>query len=194
MATVRTLLLAPHRTARAAQLGSSSLDCHRSARAAVRQLGSSSSGGSSSTLALPELTSQLLAMRHAPPCRETIARLTELLPPTPVSIRTLQRAAEMQARSAEQALLNAKFVRRELLARRAHILSLLLAVPSELARQPAVQLLTTAYWQRLLFLLEQPRMTNAGDELEFAGRLRLRFEEQVEVFPLIAPDCVRWPH
>jgi NAD-dependent oxidoreductase involved in siderophore biosynthesis len=101
-----------------------------------------------------------------------------------VSIRTLQRAAEMQARSAEQALLNAKFVRRELLARRAHILSLLLAVPSELARQPAVQLLTTAYWQRLLFLLEQPRMTNAGDELEFAGRLRLRFEE---VFPLIAP-------
>jgi len=193
MATVRTLLLAPHRTARVAQLGSSSLDCHRSARAAVRQLGSSS-GGSSSTLALPELTSQLLAMRHAPPCRETIARLTELLPPTPVSIRTLQRAAEMQARSAEQALLNAKFVRRELLARRAHILSLLLAVPSELARQPAVQLLTTAYWQRLLFLLEQPRMTNAGDELEFAGRLRLRFEEQVEVFPLIAPDCVRWPH
>ena len=187
MAAVRTLLLAPHRTARAAQLGSSSLDRHRTARAAVRQL------GSSSTLTLPELTSQLLAMRHAPPCRETIARLSELLPPTPVSIRTLQRAAEMQARSAEQALLNAKFVRREITARRAHILSLLLAVPSELARQPAVQLLTTAYWQRLLFLLEQPRMTNAGDELEFAGRLRLRFEEQVEVFPLIASDCVRWP-
>ena len=112
------------------------------------------------------------------PLADNIKELTVLLPPTPVSVCTLRTAALMQINSAEQRLLNAKFIRRELTARRAHILSLLLAMPAVLAKQPAVEALTAAYWQRLLELLRQPQLNGAADEVRFARMLSLKADEQ----------------
>uniref|UniRef100_A0A7S2JJT2 Protein-serine/threonine kinase n=1 Tax=Haptolina brevifila TaxID=156173 RepID=A0A7S2JJT2_9EUKA len=122
---------------------------------------------------LSSLINQLLSASGPSRCHDAIEELVQSLPPTPVTITSLARAAEMQRHSEDQALLNAKFMKREMTARRAHILHLLLSLPEELARQPKVSELAHVYWERLCKLLQEPKLMSRDEEHAFAERLQL---------------------
>lgn len=68
---------------------------------------------------------------------DTLAALTAALPPTPVSINQLSMAGRRA--SAEQSLLNARFIHAELIARRAAMLQQFQQMPDELANAAGVQ-------------------------------------------------------
>ena len=68
---------------------------------------------------------------------DTLAALTESMPPTPVSINQLSMAGRRA--SAEQSLLNARFIHAELIARRAAMLQQFQQMPDELANAAGVQ-------------------------------------------------------
>ena len=78
------------------------------------------------------MTKALLATDK--PTRKQIVELTQALPPTGVSIVALHKAAADAAHSEDMQLLNAKFVRRELAARRAYGLSMLMRAEETLGR------------------------------------------------------------
>lgn len=116
------------------------------------------------------------------PKRDTLGDLYRVLPPTPVKIGQLAAAAE-QAKSMPQVhLLNAQFIRRELSARRAYGLSMLLRAEEEggaglkaLMSQPQFQELKLAYWGRLRMMLEHPQIRTGEDEADFYTRMRTDF-------------------
>jgi TolA-binding protein len=68
---------------------------------------------------------------------DTLAALTGAMPPTPVSINQLSMAGRRA--SAEQSLLNARFIHAELIARRAAMLQQFQQMPDELASAAGVQ-------------------------------------------------------
>ena len=68
---------------------------------------------------------------------DTLAALTASMPPTPVSINQLSMAGRRA--SAEQSLLNARFIHAELIARRAAMLQQFQEMPEELANAAGVQ-------------------------------------------------------
>ena len=76
------------------------------------------------------------------PSLETLQELTKAMPPQPVSVLMLSSWAKItkgnDAKALQGRLMQARFVRSELIARRAHILSLLHSMPEPLAGQPAV--------------------------------------------------------
>ena len=92
-----------------------------------------------------------------------------MLPPQPVSMLMLRSAA--RDRKPESRMRQAQFIQRELIARRAHILTLLHFMPEPLADEPAVGQLAEIYWERLRGLLEGP-----ASELETAEHVA-RFAE-----------------
>eukprot|EP00966_Prymnesium_polylepis_P253552 5860659-Prymnesium_polylepis.1 len=101
----------------------------------------------------PEMLRTLChAPRHAPP---SIPPPRSFLPPSFLR-------SSVADRSQRTRLLNARFLKRELTARRAHVLSLLHAAPSPLAEQPAIARLTSVYWERLRCLLEMPDLERVG--------------------------------
>ena len=97
------------------------------------------------------------------PSLETLQELTSAMPPQPVSILMLASWAKMtrgdDAKALQGRLMQARFVRNELIARRAHILTLLHSMPWPLAGQPAVASLGEVYWDRLRDLLEHAEPT-----------------------------------
>lgn len=93
------------------------------------------------------------------PSLDTLTQITKALPPQRVSILMLHSAGRDRAPVAR--LRQAQFVRRELIARRAHILTLLHTMPEPLALQPAVGQLAGVYWQRLRSLFD-----GAANQLE----------------------------
>ena len=135
-----------------------------------------------SSRAIESVTQHLLASDE--PSRESVFEFNRVLPPTPISILALTKAAS-EAGRAEMQLLNAKFVLRELTSRRAYGLSMLLKAEhmsspglQALLQQPQVQTLKQAYWRRLRLLLEQPRLTSTEEEEAFYGRMQTDFYAQ----------------
>ena len=104
------------------------------------------------------------------PSLSAIEALTKAMPPQPVSLLMLQSAAQNQ--TVQHRILQAKFIRREMIARRAHILTLLHAPP--LAAQPAVKQAVSLYWDRLRGLLEVPAPETEAEEREFFARQKER--------------------
>lgn len=112
------------------------------ADATSRVLQSAEVSGSSSPLPGPSL--------------EALQALTAASPPRPVSILMLQASA--RDFRPQSALMHAQFLRGELTARRAHIMSLLHTMPEPLASQPQIAGLTGIYWERLRWLLTLPEL------------------------------------
>lgn len=119
------------------------------------------------------------------PRRETLSALYRVLPPTPVKIGQLAAAAQHAQKLPQAHLLNAQFIRRELSARRAYGLSMMLRAEEEggpglraLMGQSQIQELKKAYWSRLRLLLEHPQIRNGEDEAEFYSRMRTNFFAQ----------------
>ena len=76
------------------------------------------------------------------------------------------KAAARSRGSVEGRIGQARFIRRELIARRAHILQQLHRMPEPLADQPAVGQLAGVYWQRLRDLLTEPEPSTDDEERE----------------------------
>ena len=92
---------------------------------------------------LEPIAKKLLAA--AEPSRAALGELVNFMPPTPISIVALTKAAANAEDNPQMHLLNAKFMLRELAARRAYGLSMMLQAEEEggeelkaLARQPQV--------------------------------------------------------
>jgi pyruvate dehydrogenase kinase 2/3/4 len=102
------------------------------------------------------------------PSLGALEALTAAMPPQPVSLLMLK--SSVSNRSLPHRLAQANFIKRELIARRAHILTLLHQMPEPLARSPAVGRLGSVYWERLRALLDAPELVSDEDEREFAAR------------------------
>ena len=100
------------------------------------------------------------------PSLSTLEELTASMPPQPVSILMLTSWARVT--KPEGRLLQAKFIRNELIARRAHILTLLHSMPEPLGNQPALASWVNVYWERLRDLLERPEPQTHEEERIFA--------------------------
>jgi len=72
--------------------------------------------------------------------------------------------------------MQASWIRRELIARQAHILTLLHTMPEPLSGARAVGQLADFYWDRLRELLEGPELVTSEDERAFAHQQRERNE------------------
>ena len=125
------------------------------------------------------------------PSLETLQELTKAMPPQPVSILMLASWAKMtrgdDAKALQGRLMQARFVRNELIARRAHILTLLHSMPWPLSGQPAVASLGEVYWDRLRDLLEQPEPTTHEEERAFAAFCKSR-NDQMTRFSCLRVD------
>lgn len=105
------------------------------------------------------------------------------MPATAVSLTTFAKAA--QDTTPEQQILNGKFIRRELVARRALGLSMLLKAEGGgpglrlLAATPGVQDLKEVYWRRLQSVLSRPPILSIEDEMEFAAQQAAEAIDQV---------------
>lgn len=132
-------------------------------------------------------TEAVLRSGDAGPSLAALKTLTAALPPQPVSLAMLLGSA--RDRSARTRLNNAKFLRRELTARRAHVLQLLHSMPSPLAEQPAVARLARVYWERLHSLLVLPQIETEADEREFAEIMRKQ-NEMIHLDPILIQMCV----
>jgi len=99
------------------------------------------------------------------------------MPPTPVSINQLSMAGRRA--SAEQSLLNARFIHAELIARRAAMLQQFQQMPDELASAAGVQELAKKYHQRLGSYLRTPYLRTAEDEQAFAKVMQSALPEQL---------------
>lgn len=126
---------------------------------------------------------QILA--NSEPTRATVGELNRLMPPTPVSILALSKAAAATKERPEMHLTNAQFIRRELTARRAYGLAMLLKAVEDggpglraLMAQPQVEALKEAYWRRLRLLLEYPQLDSLEDEAAFCERMKTDFYAQ----------------
>ena len=106
----------------------------------------------------------------------TLEELTAALPPQPVSMPMLKAAA--RNRSVAGRIGQARFLRRELISRRAHILQQLHRMPEPLANQPAVGQLAGVYWQRLRDLLTEPEPTTDAEERAFFLRSQ-QYNDQI---------------
>jgi hypothetical protein len=112
------------------------------------------------------------------PSLEALTALTSAMPPKRVSILMLLGSA--RDRSAAARLANARFVRGELTARRAHILSVLRSMPAPLSQQPAVATLCALYWERLRKLLENADIATDADLDAFVENMRVQNAKIVE--------------
>ena len=125
------------------------------------------------------------------PSLETLQELTKAMPPQPVSVLMLSSWAKItkgnDAKALQGRLMQARFVRSELIARRAHILSLLHSMPEPLAGQPAVAGLGGVYWDRLRELLEWPEITTHEEERAFATLCKDR-NDQMTRFSCLRVD------
>jgi len=99
------------------------------------------------------------------------------MPPTPVSINQLSMAGRRA--SAEQSLLNARFIHAELIARRAAMLQQFQEMPEELANAAGVQELAKKYHERLGSYLRTPYLRTAEDEQAFASVMQSALPEQL---------------
>jgi len=132
-----------------------------------------------STSSLDGVVSKVLAC--AEPSRAAVSEINRLLPPTPISIVALLKAAQNP-----QPLLDAQFMQRELAARRAYGLSMLLKAEVDggaglkaLSQQPHVKELKGLYWRRLRALLQLPPITTAADQDAFHDVMRSENEAEV---------------
>lgn len=130
-----------------------------------------------SSSAIEPVVQKLLA--EDKPSRGLVDQLSSLLPPTPVSLVALLKQAELSHNRPETNLLAGRFVRRELQARRAYGLSMVLK--AEVDGGPAlrtflsdkmIQELKNTYWERLRSLLDNPRMDTSADEEKFYEAVR----------------------
>ena len=94
----------------------------------------------------------------------------ELMPPSNVSIKELMYAGSN--RTAQQALLNAEFLRAENIARSADMLKQLHTMPPLLGSHQMVQDLAAVYQMRLTQALGAPRVKTPAEEEAFATNLR----------------------
>ena len=108
---------------------------------------------------------------------DTLAALTAAMPPTPVSINQLSMAGRRA--SADQSLLNARFIHAELIARRAAMLQQFQQMPDELANAAGVQELAKKYHERLGSYLRTPYLRTAEDEQAFASVMQSALPEQL---------------
>ncbi len=96
--------------------------------------------------------------------------VTELMPPSNVSIKELMFAGSN--RTAQQALLNAEFLRAENIARSADMLKQLHTMPPLLGSHQMVQDLAAVYQMRLTQALGSPPVKTPAEEEAFATNLR----------------------
>ena len=104
------------------------------------------------------------------PSLPALLELTKVLPPQPVSILMLRAAARDQ--SSENRLRQAQFILRELIARRAHILTLLHEIERSKQQRwvvvrPAVHELAQIFWGRLKRLLATPEPETEDQRARF---------------------------
>lgn len=138
-------------------------------------------GGSTKHLLRSSETSSGTKILKGGPSLEALNALIKELPPQPVSLPMLLASARTQ--SPKNQLLNAQFVRRELTARRAHVLSLLHSMPEPLTSQPAVEQMASIYWERLRGICSFPALQSIDDVPDFDARMRIS-DEQVHCLSL----------
>ena len=129
-----------------------------------------SAKGSCWLSSLADATSRVLqegaAMNSMPgPSLSALRQLTAASPPQPVSLLMLKSYAV--TKSPQHRLLQAKYIHKEMIARRAHILTLLHLMPEPLAGDSAVVQLAGVYWERLRGLLSEPEPETEADERLF---------------------------
>jgi pyruvate dehydrogenase kinase 2/3/4 len=113
------------------------------------------------------------------PSLPALQDLTAAMPPQPVSMPLVRSSA--RDRSPQNRLFQAQFIRRELIARRAHILLLLHFMPEPLAGQAAVNELAGLYWERLRAQLEKPAPATDEEEREFAAEMKMRNDQIADI-------------
>ena len=120
----------------------------------------------------------------AKPSYSEVHALARSLPPTRMSVTTLKHAA-MTFQKDEEKILTAKFVRRETLARRTHMLSMLLRAEIKggkelqaLAHQPQIVDLKVKHWERLREILAEPSINSLESEERYASRSQTILDEQ----------------
>lgn len=102
--------------------------------------------------------------------KEPLLALAAATPPTPVTLQNLYAAAASPT-TPLQSLVNARFVHRELIARRTALLTLVLAgMPEALLGQPEVTALLQQYRERLGAVTLRPLAVTCEDADDFAGK------------------------
>ena len=152
--------------------------CSSAFRCDTRRLSSLSSLSDITSRVLREGNEQLGGAIPGPSL-PALEALTAALPPQPVSIQMVKGA--VGNRSLSNRLVQANFIRRELIARRAYILALMHMMPEPLAGRPAVGQLGGIYWERLRELLAMPVLETDEDEREFYVRQKEVNERIIDV-------------